>query len=145
MMGLSVVQAIHAIGAQSVALATGYYDQTWVRRYAEFVTESGLHITSDQSFTDQGHFTTADDAFAASFDGFSDDMVSASIRQLAEDDPAADAILVPGMPGPILPLVPTLENTIGRPVISYFAIWWKARARLGLGPLHDHGRLLAAA
>lgn len=106
MMGLSVVQAVHAFGASTVALATGYYDQSWVARYSEFVTDSGLEISSAQSFTDQGHFPSAEAAFEASFVGFSHDLIVASIQEVADSDPTADVILVPGMPGRILTLIP---------------------------------------
>lgn len=143
MMGQSVIEAIHAIGAKRVALAAVYYGDEWIERYSEFVTGSGLTISTTQSFTDQGHFPSSEEAFAASFEPLSEELVRASLRQLADEDPDADAILVPGMPGTILPLIPELEREIGRPVISYFAIWWKARRRLGLAPIDGHGALFA--
>jgi len=145
MMGLSVVQAVHAFGASTVAMATGYYDQSWIDRYSDFVTGSGLEISSAQSFADQGHFPTAEAAFEASFHGFSDDLIAASIQEVADNDPTADVILVPGMPGRILRLIPGLESSVGRPVASYFSIWWKGRSRLGLAGVSGFGQLLARA
>lgn len=144
MMGLAVVQAVHAVGASTVAMGTGYYDEAWVGRYSAFVEDSGLRITSAQGFADQGHFESQQAAWDASFVGFEDEMLSASFGQVATDDPNADAVLVPGMPGRILPLIPGIEAVADRPVISYFAIWWMCRERLGLPALTGHGQLLAA-
>ena len=145
MMGLSVVQAVHAFGASRVAMATGYYDQNWINRYSDFVTGSGLEISSAQSFAEQGHFPSAEAAFEASFHGFSGELIEASIQQVAASDLNADVILVPGMPGRILELIPGLEASIDRPVVSYFSIWWKGRSRLGMAAVNGLGRLLAHA
>lgn len=145
MMGLSVIQAVLALDAATVAMATGYYDQSWIDRYSTFVTGSGLEISSAQSFAEQGHFPSPEAAFEASFIGFRHELVAASILEVAETDTAADLILVPGMPGTILPIVPELEGSIGRPIVSYFSIWWKARSRLGLTGLDGFGELLRQA
>lgn len=145
MMGLSVVEAVRALGFDRVALATGYYDTDWVERYRAFVTGAGLEISSASSFTDQGHFATGADAFAAAFNGFDAEFIARSIEQVATDDPDAPAVLVPGVPGAIVAVLGDLENRIGRPVVTHLAMWWACLQRLGLGGREGTGLLLSDA
>lgn len=142
MMGLSVPAGVLALGARRVALATSYYNPEWVDRYTRFATEAGLEVLGSQSFTDQGRFATHADAWEASFAGFDPDFSTASIVEAGHAFPEADAILVPGMPGRILGNVPAAEAELGRPVVSYFAIWWRCLAHLGRRPDAPTGRLL---
>jgi len=142
MMGLSVPAGVLATGARSAALATTYYGQEWVDRYTRFATEAGIDVVGSQSFTDQGRFASEDDAWQASFGGFDPGFVTASILELAETHPTADAILVPGMPGRILEQVVAAEQKIDRPIVSYFAIWWRCLRHLGKQPTLPAGRLL---
>lgn len=142
MMGLSVPAGVLATGARSAALGTTYYDPEWVARYTRFATEAGIEVVGSQSFTDQGRFATHDEAWRASFQGFEPDFVIASILEVAEAHPAAEAILVPGMPGRILEHVPAAEDEIGRPIVSYYAIWWRCLGHLGRRPVVPAGRLL---
>ncbi len=145
MMGLSVIQAARALGAEGVALATGYYDEAWTEQYSSFVTGAGLAITSVQNYVDQGHFPTQEAAFAAGFDGIDPAIARASFAQVAADDSDADVIVIPGMPGKILSMIPELEAGDSRPFVSYFAIWWRCLDRLGLTAPAGSGRLLTSA
>lgn len=142
MMGLSVPAGVLALGATRVAMATTYYPPEWVGRYTRYAEEAGLEVVGSQSFVDQGRFPTHDDAWEASFAGFDPDFSMASIVELGHAYPDADAILVPGMPGRILRLVPSAEDEVGRPIVSYFSIWWKCLSHLGQPPSFAAGRLL---
>jgi maleate cis-trans isomerase len=143
MMGLSVPAGAVALGHNRVALATTYYGTEWVGRYTGFAQEAGLEVVGSQSFVDQGHYETDEAAFAASFDGFAPSFVADSIAAVAAEFPDAQAIVVPGIPARLLDVVPGLEQRIGRPVVSYYAIWWRCLARLGIKPdASGHGALL---
>lgn len=142
MMGLSVPAGVHALGARRVVLATTYYPDAWEARYRAFATETGLEVVGSQNFVDQGRFATDDDAWEASFAGFDPAFSMASIVEAGEAHPEADAVLVPGMPGRILELVPDAEEALGRPIVSYFSIWWRCLAHLDRAPEHPAGRLL---
>ncbi|MEM7094153.1 MAG: hypothetical protein AAF567_14205 [Actinomycetota bacterium] len=143
MMGLSVPAGVHAVGGSSVALATTYYGDEWVARYRAFAEEAGLRVVGAQSFTDQGHFADADTAFAAAFELFPDALIEASLVEVAEAHPDAEVIMVPGIPGRFVHLVPDLERRIGKPIVGYFAIWWRCLQRLGIAPDPARGQLFA--
>lgn len=145
MMGLSVPQAALALGLKRVALATSYYDQVWVGRYTGFVTEAGLDVVHSESFVDQGLFPTHEEAWAASFDGFTSAAMVETIRRVAAASPDIDGIVVPGLPGRFLDSVADLETEIGKPVVSYYSIWWRCLSRLGLAPIAGHGAVMGLA
>lgn len=144
MMGLSVPAGVLALGHTEVALATTYYGAEWVSRYAAFAQEAGLRIVGSQSFVDQGHYASEESAFAASFDGFAASFVAESIAAVGDRYPEAEAIVVPGIPARLVDVLPDLEERTGRPVVSYFAIWWRCLARLGSNsPVARPGALLS--
>lgn len=134
MMGLSVPAGVLALGHHDVALATTYYDNEWTARYTAFATEAGIQVLGAQSFVDQGHYSSDEAAFEASFDGFDPAFVADSIAAVAASHPQAQAILVPGIPAQLLRVLPALEAQTGRPVVSYFAIWWRCLTRLHTSP-----------
>ena len=142
MMGLSLPAGCHALGTTRVALATTYYGPEWVARYTGFAEGSGLDVAGSASFTDQGRFATHADAWAASFDGFDPAFTIESIIDVGRAFPDAEAVLVPGIPGRILAQVPDAENELGRPIVSYYSIWWKCLARVGRVASRPAGRLL---
>ncbi len=143
MMGLSVPAGVHHLGGRQVAMATTYYGPAWIERYTAFATEAGLEVLGQASFVDQGHYPDHDASWSASFGVLDPDLVAESLTAAAADHPRADALLVPGMPGPILPMVPEIEAAIGRPVVSYFAAWWRCLRHLGIEVGDSAGRLLA--
>ena len=142
MMGLSVPAGVHALDAKRVALATTYYDVEWVARYTAFAEEAGLEVLGSVGFVDQGRIASPADAWAASFEGFEPELSIASIVEVARRFPDADAVLVPGMPGPILGRVAAAEAELDRPIVSYFSIWWKCLGHLGRAASRPAGRLL---
>lgn len=143
MMGLSVPIAATALSATRVALATSYYSPQWVERYTRFLADAGLQVVGGESFVDQGLFPTHDDAFEASFAGFEADVIIRSIEQVAQRHPDAECIVVPGLPCRFLHAVAALEGNIEKPVVSYYAIWWRCLTRLGLGANNRLGRLFS--
>ncbi len=144
MMGLSVPSGVLALGHRRVALATTYYGPEWADRYRNFAQEAGLEVVGAQSFVDQGRFETHEASWAASFETFEPSFVCSSIEETARRSPSAEAILVPGLPGRLLGEVAELEAAIDRPVVSYFAIWWRCLLRLGERPLDGSGQLLTS-
>lgn len=142
MMGLSVPAGALALGTTRIAMATTYYGPDWLERYTRFVTEAGLEVTGSESFVDQGVFASNEEAFAASFDGFSSDVLTDTIRQVAHNNPNAECILMPGLPGRFIHRVADLETELGLPVVSYYAIWWRCLSRLGIAPKGQLGALL---
>ena len=143
MMGISVPSAANALGVTRAALASTYYSPEWVHRYSTFLREAGIETVHEESFVDQGLFPTHDASWAASFQGFEPDQLVATIRETAANAPGIDGIVVPGLPCRFLDRVEALEQEIGLPVVSYYAIWWKCLTRLGLRSQEGNGALLA--
>lgn len=141
MMGLSVPAGVHALGARRVVLATTYYGPAWVERYTAFVTEAGLDVVGAQGFVDQGRRPSYEAAWEMSFDP-DPELSIASIVEAGRAHPDADVVLAPGMPGRILDLLPAAEAELGRPIVSYFAIWRNCLRHLGRRPDRPAGRLL---
>ncbi|NOX30827.1 MAG: hypothetical protein GXP35_12395 [Actinobacteria bacterium] len=142
MMGLSVPAAAIALGAKRIAMPTTYYNPEWVARYTEFATDAGLEVVATESFVDQGVFETNEQAWAASFVGFSPNVLASTIGAIATNNPGVDCILMPGLPGRFLEHVSTMEADVGVPVVSYFSIWWRCLNRLGIEPVGDCGTLM---
>lgn len=142
MMGLAVPAGVLALGARTAALATTYYPPDWTARYTAYASEAGIEIVGAQNFVDQGRFETHDAAWEASFAGFDSAFTMQSVLAVADAFPHAEAILVPGLPGQIVEAVAEAERVIDRPIVSYFATWWRCLAHLRLRPGMPAGRLL---
>jgi maleate cis-trans isomerase len=145
MMGLSVPAGALALGMKRLALATTYYGPEWVARYIAFLDEAGLETIHEESFVDQGVFSTHEAAWAESFDGFHPHQVVETIRQVAARAGDVDGIVLPGLPCRFLDRIQSRDEELGLRVVSYYAIWWKCLERLGLRGDHGNGALVALA
>lgn len=143
MMGLSVPAGALALGMKRVGLATTYYDPEWVARYVSFLDGAGIETSHEEGFVDQGLFDTHEASWAASFQGFHPDQLVETIRQVAAHAGDIDGVIVPGLPCRFLDRIDTLEDEIGIPVVSYYAIWWRCLTRLGLRADPGSGSLMA--
>ena len=143
MMGLSVPAGVHALRATRVAVACVYYPTGYTAHYSAFLTGAGLEVVGARSFVDQGLSDDVDTVWAQSFEGFEPALVMDSIIEVGERFPEAEAIVVPGIPGKILSLIPAAETAIGTPIVSYYALWWKCLTHLQHPPGGPSGNLFA--
>lgn len=143
MMGLSVPAAVHALEATRVAVACVYYPTDYIVRYSAFLEGAGLEVVGAQNFVDQGFFPDMDTVWTQSFEGFEPALVIDSIIEVGQRYPEAEAIVVPGIPGKILSHIHAAEKAIGKPIVSYHALWWKCLLHLRHRPALPAGKLLA--
>lgn len=128
----SVVEALHALGARRVALATPYV--SWVvDAQRRFLEESGFEVTA---------------AVGLERTGGSEISLSTSdeVRSLVSeaDSSDADAVLVSCTDLPVLELVEELEHRHGKPVVtSNQATYWRCARALALRPIDGYGELLS--
>jgi maleate cis-trans isomerase len=153
MAGYCVVEALRSMGIQRIALNSVYYWPDWRDGYARFLTEAGFDLVYFGNFTDMGFFKNqqeCDDCIWV-FDG---DLAEKSMQYIVEQVPDIDAIVVNGMPNfrredgvpqRIVSLDETLEEKIGKPIISSdTALYWRIFQTLGAAPIGNHGQLLAS-
>jgi maleate isomerase len=117
----ALVEALAALGAQSVAVATPY-DAELTARIAGFLSEAGHEVVSTARLGLRG------DIWRVS---------SASVRELVEALPRedADAVVVSCTNLPTYDVIPELERTIGLPVVSAnLATMWAALRSLDALP-----------
>jgi len=145
MLGLSLPLAARALGCETIAIAGVYYDRTWTQMFVDFLTEAGLTVLYAKGFVTQGIFRDDKTVFETSMHGFAWREIESSILTAREASPAAECIMVPGMPAPFLAEVPAMEARVGCPVIGYYALYRRILLRLGLKPFPHCGQLFATA
>ena len=60
----------------------------------------------------------------------------------AQPVPEAEAVVVAGVPGRIVSHISAVETALGKPIVSYNALWRKCLQHLGHGPATRGGKLL---
>lgn len=152
MAGYAMVEALHALNVEKVALNAAYHWPDWWRGTKAFLREAGFDVVWAGNFVDQGWFPDQAEVNAKRwiFDG---DLAEKSFTLVAEEAPQAEAIVINGMcnfragpnrqPQRPLHLTPQLESLVGKPVVGHdTALYWRIFKSLGLAPAGSHGRLL---
>ncbi|HHX89754.1 MAG TPA: ectoine utilization protein EutA [Paracoccus sp.] len=127
----AAVQGFRHLGVRRIALLTPYVAQT-TAPVAAYFAQAGLRVVSTHGLD------MADDRDIARLPPAA---IAAAARHA--DHPRAEALFVSCTATPVLPLIPTLERALGKPVLSSNqALGWAMLAAAGLvapGP----GRLFA--
>jgi maleate cis-trans isomerase len=131
MMGLTLPRLFHALGLETATVCTVYYDEAWTRQYVDFLTEADVNVLYAGSFADHGAHQAMDilDTCHHVFDAA---VLKRSVERICDLAPKADAVIISGMPCPMLELTAALEAAAGRPVISYVAMYAEILTTLGL-------------
>ncbi len=152
MAGYCLVEALREMNVEKIALNSVYYWPDWRDGIAGFLRQAGFDLIYAGNFVDQGFFETQQQVNDLTwiFDG---DLAEKSMQRVAELAPAADAIVVNGMPNfrradglpqRMVSLEVGLESTIGKPIISSdSALYWRIFKTLGIAPGGSHGQLLS--
>ncbi|WP_280407858.1 maleate cis-trans isomerase family protein [Nocardia brasiliensis] len=103
---LAFVDAVHALGLDTVAIAASYPDEV-ARLFVEFLADADIRVVSMRS---AGIDTAAE---VGTLD-------AAQVRQLAvaNDHPEAQALLIPDTAMHTLAVLPELEAALGKPVLT---------------------------
>ncbi|HEY4459091.1 MAG TPA: maleate cis-trans isomerase [Pseudonocardiaceae bacterium] len=100
------VHAAHALGVRRVAVAASYPDEV-AQRFVEFLGRGGLEVLS---------MSSADIVTAAEVGELPDDaVIELAVRN---DNPDADALLIPDTAMRTVGLVARLEQRLGKPVLT---------------------------
>jgi maleate cis-trans isomerase len=129
----SVLAALEVLGATRVALGTPYSEETTLQGKA-LLEENGLKVVR------HGRLENVTNIY---------DETPERARQLghAVDTPDAQAVFLSGLGMPTIPILATLEQELGKPVISAAsAMMWQALRLAGVRErVSGYGRLFASA
>ncbi len=140
----AVLEALHAIGARRVAVATPYPDELDAKG-AEFLTAHGIEVVNIGG-TDLGGARRPHNPLAASpvsHVGLQPPEVAYRLGRKAYVE-GAEAVLISGANLPTMDTIATLESDLGVPVVtSGQACIWAALQLAGVrDPIRGYGRLL---
>ncbi len=146
MAGQCIVDALHQIGAQRIAVANSYYRDDWRDGINRYLTEAGFTIVASGSIIDQGIVDSLDEVLAieaATLWNYPDFIVRRAIVDMYGQAPDVDAVVQTGAGFRTLGLLQDIENEIGVPVIaSDSATFWAGLRTLGLQAAPGFGSLL---
>ena len=151
MAGMCLVEALHEINAEKIALNSVYYWPDWRDGITRFLREAGFDVSYVGNFVDQGFYKTQQEVNDLTWI-FPGELAEKSMTYVAEKAPDVDAIVINGMPNwrrddglpqRALSFTPNFERLTGKPVIaSDTALYWRIFKTLGLAPEGKHGILL---
>ena len=152
MAGMCLVEALHEINAEKIALNSVYYWPDWRDGIARFLREAGFDVAYVGNFVDQGFYETQQEVNDSTWI-FPNELAEKSMIYVSEQAPDADAIVINGMPNwrrldglpqRALFYTPNFEKITGKPVIaSDVALYWRIFKTLGIAPTGEHGHLLS--
>ena len=152
MAGLCLVEGLHALNVEKIALNSVYYWPDWRDGIARFLQQAGFDLLYYGNFVDLGLYETQDQVNEQVWI-FPGEMAERSMQRIAELAPKAEAFVVNGMPNfrgddglprRVVSLAADLEARIGKPIVaSDTALYWRLFKTLGVAPVGDHGRLLS--
>ena len=148
MMGLSIVDALHEMGAKRVTVANGYYQDDWAAGFNRFLREAGFEILWSGSLVDQGLF-----ASQAELGDYAEEIgwcfpaatVVQAVHKAHLAAPDADAVVQSGFGFRTVSHVEAIEAIIGKPLVSSdLSLYWDMLKHLNLGVrIKGFGRLMA--
>lgn len=129
----AVVEALRAVGATRIAVATPYVDWVVAAERA-FLAAAGFDVR---------HIAGLGLAMPRDIHAIAADEVARWAREC--DRPEADALFVSCTDYAAVPSIARLERELGKPVVtSNQATYWACARRLGVAARPGYGRLLAA-
>ena len=152
MAGYAMVEALHEMNVEKIALNAVYHWPEWWRGTVGFLQEAGFDVVWAGNFVDQGWFESQEQVNARRWI-FDADLAKKSFEYVADKAPQADAYLANGMcnfrsgpgglPQRMLHQTVELESLLGKPVIAHdTALYWRIFKTLSLAPNGQYGQLL---
>ena len=131
MMGLSVVRKLQELGVTRVAATTVYYDAPWTDHYAKFLASADFDVAYVGSFEQQG-IAESIGSVAACTQHQSVATIERSVQRVIELAPAAEAIVIAGIPCQLLDASAGLSQSNERHVVTYTAMYERCARILAL-------------
>jgi maleate cis-trans isomerase len=152
MMGVEIVYAMKYLNCELITIASTYYSEKMSEILHEYLEEAGFNILHSENWQSQGIIEdTKSDSFIG--EGELDPMdwetparaIEKAVRNVSQNAPDADCILVTGGGMRLLDLVEKLEKEIKKPIIAGdLTLYWGILRRLGIKDgVKGHGILLA--
>jgi len=153
MMGVEVAHALRHLNSKSIAIAATYYSENMSKILHGYLIEAGFNIVQSENWQSQGMVEDTDsDSFIG--EGELDPMdwatpvnaVEKAVRNVSQNAPDADCILVTGGGMRLLDIVERMEKEVRKPIIGGdLTLYWGILRRLGVKEgICGHGRLLAS-
>jgi len=153
MMGVEMVYALRHLNCKSIAVASTYYSEKMAKLLHGYLVEAGFNISQSENWQTQG---MAKDTDSGVFIGEGElnpmdwqtpvHAVEKAVRNVSQNAPDADCILVTGGGMRLLDIAERLEQEVGKPIIGGdLALYWGILRRLGIkGSVRGKGILLAS-
>ena len=154
MMGVEIVHALRHLRCKSIAIASTYYSANMSKILSDYLVEAGLNILRSENWQSQ-NMAEEKDTVSGSFIGKGEldpmdwktpiNAVEKAIRNVSQNTPTADCILVTGGGMRLLDIVDRLEKEVKKPIIGGdITLYWGILRRLLINKIISrHGRLLA--
>ncbi len=152
MMGVEIVYALRHLNCKTIAVASTYYSEKMAKILHKYLIEAGFTISQSENWQSQGIVKGTNSGIFIG-KGELDPMdwqtpvhaVEKAVRNVSQNDPDADCILVTGGGMRLLDIVEKLEKEIGKPIIGGdLTLYWGILRRLGIKEsVHGNGILLA--
>ncbi len=145
MMGLSVINAVRAMGYKSVAVACTYYDDELAEKYTRFLEDAGIRVLAMENWTSQGFFKSQESVVDNQW-RYPMSYTYRATKLVASHTPDADCIIISGGGVRTTDIAQPLEYDLQKPVIaSNEALFWDIFNRMGMHePIEGKGSLLAS-
>ncbi len=151
MAGMTLVDAVRALGAEKVVLDSVYYWPDWRDGLAGFLRSAGIDVLEALNFVDLGMYPDQEEVNARRWIFPQADAVESVVRAV-ERAPDAEVVVINGMPNwrrddglaqRCLHRIEAMEAAVGRPVIaSDTTLYWAIFRSLGVTPTFAPGALL---
>ena len=147
MAGHCIVEALRAIGAETVTVANGYYRPDWKAGINGYLEAAGITVLYAGNLVDQGYYDSFDDLQRAetlsNWDHPPAEVVGCCVKA-HEAAPQADAVVQTGSGMRTQPYVEAIEGLTGKPLVSSdTGLYWAMLKALDLGtPILNHGHLM---
>jgi maleate cis-trans isomerase len=148
MAGLSIVEALTEIGAETVTIANGYYRDDWMAGINRFIAQAGFKVLASGNLVDQGIRASLDEMLEVEakthWDYPARDVVQ-SCHKAHLAAPEADVVVQTGAGFSVVPYIEAIEGLVEKPVIpSDAALYWNMMRHAGIkGPHREYGYLLS--
>jgi maleate cis-trans isomerase len=155
MMGIEVIHALKHLNCHSIAIASTYYSQKMSIILHDYLAEAGLNIIKSDSWQSQDK-EAYENIGSGSFIGTNSwnpmdwktpvYLIEKAIKNVAQNSPDVDCILVTGGGMRLLDIAEQLEKEVQKPIIGGdLVLYWGILRRLSSkGGIKGHGRLLAS-
>lgn len=143
---VAIVEALHAVGANRISVAAGYYRKPWTAASVRFLESAGFEVLWAGDVIDQGLFADESERNAleaATRWDYPDEIVEAACVDAASRAPDCDAICQTGAGMHATYVADAVEKATGKPLVSTDgALFWSIMRKLCIAGVDTRGLLI---